>query len=82
MMTTLLQQGLQCQLNDSKDTWALMTAMKPLLQGQWHQPDDYASLTMAETPSLQRQQLPSQQWQRHLHINSNNVIMARATMPL
>jgi hypothetical protein len=51
-----------------------MTAMTRFLRGQQHQLDDYASLTAAETPSQQGQQLPSQQWQRCLHININNAI--------
>jgi hypothetical protein len=59
-----------------------MTAMTPLLQGQQCQLDDYASLTMAETPSQQGQQLPLQQQQRCLRINVNNAILTRETMPL
>jgi hypothetical protein len=51
-----------------------MTATTPFLQGQQHQLDDYASLTAAETPSQQGQQLPLQRWQRCLHINGNNAI--------
>jgi hypothetical protein len=51
-----------------------MTATTPLLRGQQHQLDDYASLTAAETPSRQGQQSPSQQQLRCLHINGNNAI--------
>jgi hypothetical protein len=60
---------------------ALIMATTPLLQGQQLQLDDYASSTMAEMPSRQGQQSPSRQPQRHLHINGNNTIMRRATMP-
>jgi hypothetical protein len=51
-----------------------MTATTPLLRGQQHQLDDFASLTVAETPSRQGQQSPLQQRQRCLHINGNNAI--------
>jgi hypothetical protein len=51
-----------------------MTATTPFLRGQQHQLDDYASLTVAETPSQQGQQLPLQRRQRCLHINGNNAI--------
>jgi hypothetical protein len=50
------------------------TTSSLLLQGQQHQLDDYTSLTAAEMPSQQGQQLPLQQRQRRLHINSNNAI--------
>jgi hypothetical protein len=51
-----------------------MTAITQLLQGQQRQLDDYASLTAAEAPSQQGQQLPLQRQQRCLHINGNNAI--------
>jgi hypothetical protein len=51
-----------------------MTATTPFLQAQLHQLDDYASLTAAETPLRQGQQLPSQRQQRCLHINGNNAV--------
>ncbi len=65
-----------------EDGCALMMARTTLLQGQWHQLDDYASSTMAEMPLQQEQQLPLQQQQRQLHINGNNTILTRATMQL
>jgi hypothetical protein len=74
MMATPLQWGQQPQLDNSKDTCELMTAMTPFLWGQQHQLDDYASLTAAETPLQQGEQLPSQQRQRCLHINGDNTI--------
>jgi hypothetical protein len=79
--------GQQCQrdkgnLDDSKDACALMMATTPLLQGQQHQLNNYASSTRAEMPSQQGQQLPLQQQQRHMCINSNNAIATMATMPL
>jgi hypothetical protein len=81
-MATPLQQGQQCQLNDSKEACILMTAMTPLIQGQQCQLNDYASSTMAEMPLQQGQQLPLQRQQRCLCINSKNAIGTRATMPL
>jgi hypothetical protein len=58
-----------------------MMATTPLLQGQQRQLVAYASLTTAEMPSQQGQQLPSQQLQSCLHINGNNAIATRATKP-
>jgi hypothetical protein len=78
---TPLQWGQWPQLNNSKDACALMMAMTLLLQGQWCQLNDYTSLTAAEMPSQQGQQLPSQWQQRRLHINDNNAIVTRATTP-
>jgi hypothetical protein len=48
MMATPLQCGHQFQLNNSKDTCALLTATTPLLQGHQYQLNDYASSTPAE----------------------------------
>jgi hypothetical protein len=53
MMATPSQWGQQPQLEISKDACALMTATTPLLRGQQHQLDDYATLTVAEMPSQQ-----------------------------
>jgi hypothetical protein len=69
-------------LDDSKDAWALMTATTSLLQGQQHQLDDHANLTMVETSLQQERQSPLQWQQRRLHINSSNAIAMRATTPL
>jgi hypothetical protein len=74
MTATPLQWGQWPQLDNSKDACALMTATAPLLRGQQHQLDDYASFTVAETPLRQGQQSRSQWWQRCLHINGNNAI--------
>jgi hypothetical protein len=79
-MATPLQQGGQCQLDNSKEACALMMAITPLLRGQQCQLNDYASLTMAEMPSQWGQHLPLQWWQRCLRINGKNAIAMRATM--
>ncbi len=70
-----------CNKGDSKDTCALMTATTPLLRGQQCQLNDYTSLTTAEMPLWQGRPFPSWWWQRCLHINGNNTIVTRATMP-
>jgi hypothetical protein len=57
-----------------------MTATIPLLQGQQHQLDNYASLTALESPLGQGQQLPLQQWQRCLHINGTMPSRASTTI--
>jgi hypothetical protein len=56
--------------------------MTPLLWGQQHQLNDYASSTTAETLLQQGQQSPLQRWQRCLHINCNNTIITRAITSL
>jgi hypothetical protein len=74
MTATPSQWGQWPQLDNSKDACALMAATTPLLWGQQHQLDDYAILTVADKPSQQGQELPSQWRQRCLHINGNNAI--------
>ncbi len=81
MTATSSQQGQPHQLNNSKDACALMMATTILLQGQWHQLNDYASSTTTETPLEWGQQKPLQLWQRPLHFNCNNAITTRATTP-
>jgi hypothetical protein len=81
MMTTPSQWEWWPQLNNSKDACASMTTTTPLLQGQWCQLNDYASLITAETPLQEGQQLPLQWQQRHLRINDNNTMATRAAMP-
>jgi hypothetical protein len=80
MTPTSSQWGQQPQLDNSKEACSLMTAMIPLLRGQQHQLDDYASLTALEMPSQQGQQSPLQRRQRCLHINSTMPSRASITI--
>ncbi len=88
-VTTLVWQEWRHQRNGAntpawrgQQCWSLsMTAMPPLLQGQQHQLDDYASLTMAKMPSWWGQHSPLQWWQRCPCINGST-ITTRATMSL
>jgi hypothetical protein len=57
-----------------------MTAMTPLLRGQQHQLDNYASLIVLEMPLQQGQQSPLQRRQRCLHIN--NTMPSRASITI
>jgi hypothetical protein len=57
-----------------------MTATTPLLRGQQHQLDNYASLTALETPLRQGQQSPLQRRQRCLHINGTTPSRASITI--